>query len=144
LRKRVIQEGRAQGTALFAIVFALDQVPSHAQYCVPHNLLISIRLGFKLPLAVFGFVFGDEIVKDLTLLFVGRFRKSLSEQFQVLIVSAFVHDRVPRYTRESTSELQSPMDFTNVYMKMNAVCPRPEICGISSKSFPTHDIDPPQ
>jgi hypothetical protein len=35
---------------------------------------MSIWLGFALPVAVFGLVFGDEIVKDLTLFFVGRFR----------------------------------------------------------------------
>jgi hypothetical protein len=35
--------------------------------------------GIELPLAVFGLMFGNEIVKDLTLFFVGRFRQSFVE-----------------------------------------------------------------
>jgi hypothetical protein len=43
-------------------------------------------------------------VKDLALLFVGRFRKSLSEQSQVLVMKEFFHESVPK-TGASTPEL---------------------------------------
>jgi len=46
---------------------------------------------------VFGFLFGDEIVKDLTLFFVGRFRESRAEQFHVFVMSELIHDRTHSY-----------------------------------------------
>ena len=51
-------------------------------------------LRFELPLAVFGLVFGDEIVKDLTLFFVDRFHQSFVEYFQVLVVDELIHGQL--------------------------------------------------
>jgi hypothetical protein len=48
-------------------------------------------------------------VKDLALLFAGRFRKSLSEQSQVLVMKEFFHESVPK-TGASTPNSQSPND----------------------------------
>jgi hypothetical protein len=45
-------------------------------------------------------MFGNEIVKDLTLFFVGRFRQSFVEQFQVLVVEKLIHGRFPSIGRE--------------------------------------------
>jgi hypothetical protein len=49
-------------------------------------------------------VFSDEIVKDLTLFFVGRFRKSFAKQFEVFVMEKFVHKARSRYTGASTTE----------------------------------------
>jgi hypothetical protein len=52
---------------------------------------------FELPLAVFGFVFDDEIVMDLTLFFVGYLGKLLAEHSQILVMNESFHDRWSPY-----------------------------------------------
>jgi len=88
----------------------------------------------ELPLAVSGFVLGDEILKDLTLLLVGRFRKSLAEQSQVLVMNEFVHGRAPRWTGTSTTELavtdgclERANDRVNIHQEPSTVGPGADI-----------------
>jgi len=61
------------------------------------------RVRSELPLAVFGILFGDEIVKDPTLFFVGRFRQSFVKQLQVLFVDELVHGQLACTKGESTT-----------------------------------------
>ena len=46
-------------------------------------------------------MFGDEIMKDLTLFFVGSFRQSLAEQSKVLVMKESIHDDAPHITGAS-------------------------------------------